>query len=71
MSIFGFTDTHFGLLVTSPLGFKAWVGNLICTLVKVYMISFPEIEYGSPHACFSRGRLLDSNGRPPVCSQTY
>ena len=74
----------FGLLVTSPLDFKARVGNLICTKLRHTWYIFPEIhlwcdmcwplgsQHGScllsPHACFSRGRLLDadSNARPPT-----
>ena len=70
----------FGLLVMSPLGFKARVSSLICAWQRDMSYTFPEIHlwcdtfacvYGqysgwlfSPHACFSRGKLPDSNGRP-------
>ena len=72
----------FGLLVTSPVGLKARVGSLIWTLRRHMWYTFLEIHllcntsasvYGqhsswslSPHACFSRGRMLDSNHRPPA-----
>ena len=72
----------FELLVMSPLGFKARVGSLIWTLRRHTWYTFPEIHlwcdtsasiYGqhssqslSPHACFSRGRMLDLNHRPPA-----
>ena len=72
----------FGLLVTSPLDFKARVGSLIRTWQRHAWYMFPEIcfwcntstsVYGqhssqslSPHACFSRGRMLDLNHRPPA-----
>ena len=70
----------FGLLVTSPLGFKARLGSLIRTLWRRMWCTFPEIhlwcntsacvygQHGSqslyPHACLSRGRMLDLNHRP-------
>ena len=69
----------FGLLVMSPLGFKARVDSLICTWQRHI---FPKIDlwcntfagvYGqhsdqsvSSHVCFSRGRIPDSNGRIAV-----
>ena len=41
----GATDTPvFGLLVTSPLGFKARVGSLICTRLRHMCYMFPEIH---------------------------
>ena len=68
----------FGLLVMSPLGFKARVGSLIHTWQRCTWCRLPEIHLWcnicqplmasmaagqcSPHACFSRGRMLDSNG---------
>ena len=70
----------FGLLVTSPLGFKARVGSLIQTLQRCMWYTFPEIYlwcdtsasvYGQhssqslfPHACLSRGTMLGLNHRP-------
>ena len=41
----GATDTPvFGLLVMSPLGFKARVGSLICTWQRCICYTFPEIH---------------------------
>ena len=40
MSIFGATGTRFGFLVTSPLGFKARGGCLIC-IAKVNVMYVP------------------------------
>ena len=65
----------FGLLVTSPLGFKGRVGSLIRTWRRHMWYMFPEVAprwpawqpITSPHACFSRGRMPDPIGRP----QTY
>ena len=72
----------FGLLLTSPPGFKARVSSLIHTWLRSMWYMFPEIHpwcdtfsdvYGhhsswslSPHVCFSIGRLLDLNRRPPT-----
>ena len=44
----------FGLLVTSPLGFEAKVGSLICTWQRHMRCRFPEI-----HPWFDTCQLLD------------
>ena len=72
----------FGLLVMFPLDFKARVGSLIHTWWRHKWYTLAEIHFRcntfagvyiqhgnqslSPHACFSSGRLLDSNGKPPA-----
>ena len=71
----------FGLLVMSPLGFKGRLVGLILAWWRHTCYMFPEIhlwcdtrplgsQHGnqslSPHACFSRGRMLDSIRRPPA-----
>ena len=40
----GVTNTHFGPLVTSPLGFKARGGSLICTWQRYMFYMFPKIH---------------------------
>ena len=78
----GHWNPCFGLLVTSSLGFEVRLGILIWTLWRHTWYMFPEIHlwcdtsagvYGqhssrslSPHVCFSRDRMLDSNHRPPA-----
>ena len=36
-------NTCFGLLVSSPLGFKAWVGSLICAWWRHMCYTFPDL----------------------------
>ena len=80
MFIFGATDTP--VLDFLSFGFKARVGSLVPTLRRHTWYTFPEIHLWcdtsagvynqhssqslSPHACFSRGRMLDLNHRPPA-----
>ena len=72
----------FGLLVASPLGFKARVGSPIHTWLRHMWCMFPEIhiwcktcqpldsQHGSqslfPHACSNIGRIWASDKRTPT-----
>ena len=68
----------FGLLVTSPLGFKSRVGSALFELCRgvcdkrslrftsAGVYSQHSRQSLSPHACFSRGGMPDLNHRPPA-----
>ena len=74
----------FGLLVTPLLGFKTRAGSLTCTWQRHMWCMFPDIhlwcdtfqpldsQHGghllSPHACFSRDRIRDSNRSNSILS---
>ena len=71
--------SFFGLLVTSPPGFKArvcsfirtWWRRVWCTFtsgLKPTDLSMASMAASlcSPHACFSNGGVPDSKGKPPT-----
>ena len=72
--LWGHRNPCFGLLVTSPLGFKAKFplgGGVhdVCSLRFTYGATPANLLMASVvasrcflHACFSRGRMLDLNG---------